>query len=149
MDATLLRPRYRRWKSAGSIDEVAPSSVPATVIARAHSEKLRSLCRGRIKAEDDERVEKQIAAGLPVAHGTSRSSDRELLSFQDHFALRAPRIFGWRSGQGCGQPHLAQSDERLGCLERALIEDKPIVRLIDGTVVRVPLHKKVRLKGIY
>ena len=99
------------------------------------------------RGRQDERVEVQIAAGLPAAHETSRSSDRGCLSTDQRRRVR--RAFGGfqrRGGQGCGQPHLAQGEGRLGCLERAAVAEEVqpgFVRLIlDGTVVRVRLDKK-------
>jgi hypothetical protein len=132
LDATLSRPRYGRRKAAGSIDDAAP------IVGSRHGHRTRTLtgtfgqteiavprARNQGRGRQDERVEVQIAAGLPAAHETSRSSDRGCLSFRDQHAPRASRAFGGfqrRGGQGCGQPHLAQGEGRLGCLERALTE---------------------------
>ena len=98
------------------------------------------------RGRQDERVEEQIAAGLPAAHPGRRRADRRGLSCRDQHAPGAPGACGGvrRAGrQGRGQPRLAQGEGRLGGLERALLADEPIVRLIlDGTVVRVRLDSK-------
>src|ERR1700730_16276547 len=131
LDATLSRPRYGRRKAAGSIDDAAP------IVGSRHGHRTRTLTGVRTnrdrraarpyqgRGRQGDRVEEQGAAGLPAAHETSRSSDRGCLSFRDQHAPRASRAFGGfqrRGGQGCGQPHLAQGEGRLGCLERALTE---------------------------
>src|SRR3954454_145572 len=69
----------------------------------------------------DERVEEQGSQVLPAAHQGRRRADRRSLSGRHEHAPGAPRPGRTlRRGrrQGCRQPHLAQSEERLGRLER-------------------------------
>ena len=148
LDATLSRPRYGRWKAAGSIDDAAP------IVGSRHGHRTRTLTgtfgkteiavpRARIKGEDGKVTEwkskalrayqrrtKQAEALIAGAYlsGTNTRRVRRALSAVFKGAVGKDVVSRtWRKVKGDWDAWNARS-----------LKDEPIVRLIlDGTVVRV------------